>query len=491
MEVAGLVIGAAGLAGLFSCCSSAFQLVQRGRAFGQDYKILETKLSNQELRLRAWGRACGLIDGVPYDPRLDEPELQCQLVKTLECIKQLLSDAQTLQDRYGVAQSTFIPSTTNSLGRLERRRSLNRLLKRRSKAQPSVPNHVATALWVIDDREKFSELIKHLKDFIDDLESLTRATQVPHRQLIFIDYEIECISDIEVLEDIQAAREGDDDAVSDAASVRLEQISQGTASIRSSLTSTNAGSFLTLESYFTARSRFSDVPSSRFSMASIPDSDYVSRFSWGPGSEDVESLPAGKRLSRRLSMLEVPVEAKAKLKQYYKCVVVGEACARKTELLSLFTRGHLPDEYAPIIFDERVTEIQVEDQQTGLILSDITGIEEYPSFAGRMLSGADIVIICFLVDSVFKDSNVSKWRPIVAEYCPRAHCILAGIMRDGNHLTSDTADTDMDPKPGRTLATKNDIPNYVQCCLEKGPGKGGVDDLFEVVCTVSLARTLV
>jgi hypothetical protein len=339
MEVAGIVIGVAGLAGLFNSCSSAFQLIQRGRAFGQDYKILETKLSNQELRLRAWGRACGLIDGTLHDTRLDEPELHCQLTKTLECIRQLLSDAKTLQDRYGVAPSTSIPFirtpsdgttssaiATNPPGRLERRSSLNRFLRRRSKAQPDQPANIATVIWVIEDREKFSELIKHLKDFIDDLEALSRSTSVPHRQLLFIDYEIECISDVETLKDIEAAREGDNDVVSDAASVRLECISQGTASIRSSLGSTSARSFVTLESYYTARSRFSDVPSSRFSdvpssrfsIASVPSSRFSMASVPGVDSFDVESSSAGKRLSRRLSVLEVPVDAKLKLKQFYK-----------------------------------------------------------------------------------------------------------------------------------------------------------------------------
>ena len=354
MEVAGLVIGVARLAALFNGCSSAFQLVQRGRAFGQDYKILETKLSNQELRLRAWGRACGLIDGTLYDSRLDEPELHCQLTKTLECIQQLLSDAKTLQDRYGLAPSTSTLSsptpsdgTTSSAigpnypGRLERRSSLNRLLlRRRSKAQSNQRNSITTAIWVIEDREKFSELIRHLKDFIDDLEDLTKSTSVPHRQLVFIDYEIECISDVEVLKDIEAAREGDDDVVSDSASVRLECISQGTASIRSSLVSTSAGSFITLESYYTARSRFSEVSSSRFSDVASPRFSEVpnlrfsdapnSRFSNIPSSRfsmasisdidnfSVDSLPASNRLSRRLSMLEIPVEEKSKLKQFYK-----------------------------------------------------------------------------------------------------------------------------------------------------------------------------
>ena len=57
MEVAGLAIGVAGLSGLFSACVDCFELVQRGRYLGKDFLLLETKFTNQRLRLITWGRA--------------------------------------------------------------------------------------------------------------------------------------------------------------------------------------------------------------------------------------------------------------------------------------------------------------------------------------------------------------------------------------------------------------------------------------------------
>lgn len=286
MEAAGLAVGVAGLAGLFSCCIDTFQLIQKGRSFGRDYKILETKFSNQQLRLRAWGRACGLIDGTKFDDRLDGPELKEAVTATLECIKLLLGDAKKLKERYGLrlctpnidAQSNATLTINRSAPRrrseliLERTGSLNRFLARRSRSlRESSALRLVTALWVIDDRTKFGDLVKDLKDLIDDLEDLTRATEIPRRQLIFVEYEIESISDTETLEEIEEARDGDDDVVSDAASARLERLSQGTASIRSSIRSSQVGSFITLESYFTARTHFSRTSSTagseRFSLA--------------------------------------------------------------------------------------------------------------------------------------------------------------------------------------------------------------------------------
>jgi hypothetical protein len=57
-----LAMEVAGLAGLFSACTNGFALIRRGKALGTDFRTLEAKFSNQELQLRAWGRACGFMD---------------------------------------------------------------------------------------------------------------------------------------------------------------------------------------------------------------------------------------------------------------------------------------------------------------------------------------------------------------------------------------------------------------------------------------------
>jgi hypothetical protein len=53
MKAADLVFDVAGLAGLFSTYVDCYQLIRRGTALDSDYKILETKFNNQELRLSA------------------------------------------------------------------------------------------------------------------------------------------------------------------------------------------------------------------------------------------------------------------------------------------------------------------------------------------------------------------------------------------------------------------------------------------------------
>jgi hypothetical protein len=68
------------------------------------------------------------------------------------------------------------------------------------------------------------DLIRDLKDLIDDLEGLTKWLSVPERQHRNIEIEVESISDLSTLETMEEARLGRIDAVADAASVRLSQL---------------------------------------------------------------------------------------------------------------------------------------------------------------------------------------------------------------------------------------------------------------------------
>ncbi|KAF2677398.1 hypothetical protein K458DRAFT_378264 [Lentithecium fluviatile CBS 122367] len=517
MEVAGLAVGVAGLAGLYGCCSSAFQLVQKGRSFGKDYKILETKFGNQELRLRAWGRACGLVDGTQYDQRLDEPELFQQLKATLECIKLLLSDAQELKERYGLRScsrstseemgASLAPSSSSSGGSSTspgRRASLGRLLLRRSLIQRNdstsalrtgSSSTIATAHWIIEDREKFSELARHLKDFIDDLEDLTKATEIPRRQLVFVEYEIECINDIETLEDMESAREDDHDVVSDAASSRLERMSQGTASIRSPRDSGRA-SFMTvesaitlesLESYFTARTQFSRP-------SSIIDSEYFI-----PGAEFYRVVGykayGDQALSNKLLRLQArprdPQEilrkgqfgGKRKGNPRFKCVVVGDSSARKTELLSCFALGGFPTAHTPLVFKEYATECNVDGNLVDLTLWDTSGQEDYDQLRRNAYGGSSVVIICFLIESSPDYDQIrQKWIPEVRERCPATGRIIVGIEPDGAYKTSR-----IDITRGKRLAQEVDAMHYIQCNLESG---AGVDDVFEAATRAAIRAKL-
>lgn len=249
MEAAGLVVGVAGLAGIFTACVDCYRLVRRGASFDMDYKILETKFNNQEFRLLSWGKACGLVGGTQYESGLDDPALRARVRDTLECISGLFENEKKLSSRFGlrlvqdrpgalVHALPLLPGTasaglvTGVVGRPHGRRSWRLFSSRGAKPvnqAGKVRSFRDTAVWVISDRDKFVELVQNLTDFNNDLDAMTRPLrEVAVRQRVYVEQEVEVIQDVQVLEEMAVASEHDGDVISDVVSVRLASIRSGT-----------------------------------------------------------------------------------------------------------------------------------------------------------------------------------------------------------------------------------------------------------------------
>lgn len=240
MEAAGLAVGVAGLAGLFTTCLECFNIVQCGRYFGHDYLILEAKYANQRLRLQTWGRACGLADATGCTNLPWDEQVGLAVESTLQRMAALFQDHRTLRSRYGLSMvqpSSGTSAASAVLGTIASKLHIRKssLIRAQTAAElrslpfmkrPALPTAIR---WAVQDKQKFADLVQHLKDFNDDLDALTAEPAVLQRQRDLIREEVGSIVDIEELETIETARMGIRDAVADAASLRLFQIQEGHA----------------------------------------------------------------------------------------------------------------------------------------------------------------------------------------------------------------------------------------------------------------------
>ncbi|KAK8080070.1 prion-inhibition and propagation-domain-containing protein [Apiospora hydei] len=235
MEVTGLAVGIAGLVGLFSACIDCFELVQRGRYLGKEYHLLETKFNNQWRRLTTWGRACGLAHKEEYATQIfQDEEVRSCVESTLLQLLVLFQDGDQLNRRYGLTKATQTEPEAAALLASDNwattRRAAVSMLGRRirelkdrvtASSMPTGYGISKRAKWAVQDKEKFTELIQHMRDLIEDLEGITASLGVQERQREFIKYDMESISDVPALESMEEARAGRVDTVSDAATFRL------------------------------------------------------------------------------------------------------------------------------------------------------------------------------------------------------------------------------------------------------------------------------
>ncbi|KAM0813410.1 putative Rac5 protein [Seiridium cardinale] len=360
---------------------------QDGVELDKGYKILETKFNNQELRFVAWGRACGLSDG-------------------RNASETYFWDERTLKKRYGLRPCEISTRPLLTTG-----------------------ENVATG-------EKFIELVQHLKDFNDDLESLPRTTGVPRRQRIIIEYEIEEIDDMEILDEIAVAGQQGSDLLSDTASQRLSILqneSTRTSSIRASTDTFNTGSF------HTARSNFSLDLVRPWTEAGSSSADVNTG---GKGPESTTGITATRTQDQ-----SAPFEP---VVQRLKCVAVGNAGCGKTQLLSAIAGRLTLGNYIPTVFDNYAIRCNIsendESRTLHLGLFDTAGQEGYPSLRPLTYAETDVFVVCIAADASmerFKASVEDGWVAEIRRFCPGVPFAVASIHNDWD---------DADDIPGALLS---------------------------------------
>ena len=116
MEVAGVLLG---VVGVFAECVRGYQVLVSVRTFSGDVATLFWRLKTQQLRLDIWGRQIGLpeqnLDNASWTQIRDgaSSKLQSQLSPAtlrfidgiLQRVCEILHNAQTLNNRYGLAFS--------------------------------------------------------------------------------------------------------------------------------------------------------------------------------------------------------------------------------------------------------------------------------------------------------------------------------------------------------------------------------------------------
>ncbi|XP_060835348.1 ras-like GTP-binding protein Rho1 [Rhopalosiphum padi] len=152
-----------------------------------------------------------------------------------------------------------------------------------------------------------------------------------------------------------------------------------------------------------------------------------------------------------------------------KVVVVGDGESGKTCLLRVFFEDIFPEVYVPTVFDYYSTFIEVDGKKVELDLWDTAGQEDYDRLRPLSYGGADVVIICYSIDTPKSLINViDKWVPEVRYFCKEVPVVLVGNKKDlrDNHLDIDLPQsdplidkcdaTDVKVTDGQTTAAEND-----------------------------------
>ncbi|CAD8113293.1 unnamed protein product [Paramecium sonneborni] len=134
-------------------------------------------------------------------------------------------------------------------------------------------------------------------------------------------------------------------------------------------------------------------------------------------------------------------------KKEIKLIVVGDGAIGKTCALYSYVNDKFPTEYVPTIFDNTLTQIQINGEEYQLSLWDTAGQEGYENLRQVCYQGTDIFLVCFsIISSASFENALKKWLPEIQAYQKNGIIMLLGLKKDlrdpkdSNHIQFNVAE---------------------------------------------------
>ena len=165
-----------------------------------------------------------------------------------------------------------------------------------------------------------------------------------------------------------------------------------------------------------------------------------------------------------------------------KLVIVGDGACGKTSLLFVFSKDEFFDFYEPTVFDNYLTEIEVNGKLVELVLWDTAGQESFDRLRPLSYPDTDVILMCFSIDSPDSLENIpEKWTPEVRHFCPSVPIILVGNkkdLRNDENVKRELAKMKQEPvkfEEGSSMCERIDGVAYLECSAKT---KEGVREVF-------------
>jgi len=175
-----------------------------------------------------------------------------------------------------------------------------------------------------------------------------------------------------------------------------------------------------------------------------------------------------------------------------KLVIVGDGACGKTCLLIVFSKDKFPEEYIPTVFENYVSDIEVDGQQVELVLWDTAGQEDYDRLRPLSYPDTNVILACFSVSSPDSLENIAeRWLPELKHFCPNIPIILVACkadLRTDEKTLEELAGMKQTPvrqEEGLAMAEKIKAVKYLECSAKT---KAGVREVFEAATRAAIYK---
>ena len=173
-------------------------------------------------------------------------------------------------------------------------------------------------------------------------------------------------------------------------------------------------------------------------------------------------------------------------------MIVGDGACGKTCLLFAFTKDEFPDKYIPTVFENYVSDIEVDGKLVELALWDTAGQEDYDRLRPLSYPDTDVILMCFSVDSHDSLENIdAKWVPEVQHFCPKIPFLLIATKLDLRSDATTRAQLSREKlqpvryEEGKAMADKVGAYAYLECSAKT---REGVRQVFTTATKAALQK---
>ena len=129
-------------------------------------------------------------------------------------------------------------------------------------------------------------------------------------------------------------------------------------------------------------------------------------------------------------------------------------------------------------------ELKVDERTVSLVLWDTAGQEDYDRLRPVCYHRANVVIVCFAVNSRSSYNNVvAKWMPEVRHFCPNVPVVLVATKTDLRLEPNADAKQLLTTTDGDELARRLSADAYAECSSKTGDR---VADVFQIAAREAL-----
>ncbi|KAL3320449.1 hypothetical protein Ciccas_000862 [Cichlidogyrus casuarinus] len=166
-----------------------------------------------------------------------------------------------------------------------------------------------------------------------------------------------------------------------------------------------------------------------------------------------------------------------------KLTIVGDGTCGKTCLLMTYVRGVFPEVYVPTVFENYISDLEVDNKNVELALWDTAGQEDYDRLRPLSYPDTDVILIAFSIENPDTLANVEeKWVPEVKHFCPNTPILLVGNkkdLRNDAQVVNELRKYGMEPistQRGKEVANRIGACEYLECSAKT---REGIIDVFQ------------